>query len=321
MPNPLRTRAGLRPYLIAYLLLAAVSSATICSRTPAQTSVSATAANESDIRVAYVAVLDKKGTPIADLKAEDFSITEDKIPQQVVSVSSSADSHLVLGVMIDVSGSTVKDSARHDKFNVLLRFLGASVGGSEDAYVVAFAATSLRVTGSTANISELLSALKQVDEAQPSGPTALFDFLVSTANLLPPRVSGRSVLVVLSDFEDNTSHQDLDRAIHDLQLKGIALFALVNLERGHESDRSVRFGVKVAGRMTEETGGQTFLIRSPQDMEVALHRMQLLLKNSYALSYHATAKPRKDGIVPLKIETHRKDVQLVFSPLRPPPAL
>ena len=63
------------------------------------------------------------------------------------------------------------------------------------------------------------------------------------------------------------------------------------------------------------------MIKSPQDLEAALRRMQLVLKNSYALSYHATAKPRKDGSVPLKIETHRKEVQLVFSPLRPPPAL
>ena len=71
----------------------------------------------------------------------------------------------------------------------------------------------------TANISELLSGLKQVDEANPYGPTALFDSLVSTVNLLPPSVSGRKVLVVLSDFEDNTSHQNLDKAIYDLQLR------------------------------------------------------------------------------------------------------
>jgi hypothetical protein len=151
---------------MAYVLLAAVSSATICSRTPAQTSASATATNESDIRVAYVAVLDKKGTPVADLKTEDFAITEDKIPQQVVSVSPSADSHLVLGAMIDVSGSAREDESLHDKLNALLRFLGTSVGGSEEAYIVAFASSSRRLTGITSNISELLSGLQEVDKAQ-----------------------------------------------------------------------------------------------------------------------------------------------------------
>ena len=238
---------------MAYVLLAAVSSATICSRTPAQTSASATATNESDIRVAYVAVLDKKGTPVADLKAEDFAITEDKIPQQVVSVSPSADSHLVLGAMIDVSGSAREDESLHDKLNALLRFLGTSVGGSEEAYIVAFASSSRRLTGITSNISELLSGLQEVDKANPYGPTALFDSLVSTVEWLPPELAGRKVLLVLSDFEDNASHQNLDKAIFDMQLTGAAVFAFVNFAKGHESDRSARLGAKVSRRMAEET--------------------------------------------------------------------
>lgn len=96
------------------------------------------------------------------------------------------------------------------------------------------------------------------------------------------------------------------------------MFPLVNLAREHESDRSAKLGAKVARRMAEETGGEFYLIKSPQDLEAALRRMQLVLRNSYALSYHATAQPRKDGSVPLKIELHRKDVQLLFNQQRPP---
>lgn len=268
--------------------------------------------------MAYVAVLDKKGTPVTDLKAEDFSVTEDKIPQQIANVSSSADSRLVLGAMIDVSGSAREDESLHDKLNALLRFLAISVGGSEEAYLVAFASSSRRLTGITSNISELLFGLQEVDKANPYGPTALFDSLVSTVEWLPPGLAGRKVLLVLSDFEDNTSHQNLDKAIFDMQLTGAAVFAFVNFAKGHESDRSAKLGAKVSRRMAEETGGECYLIKSPQDMEAALHRMQLVLRNSYALSYHATARPRNDGSVPLKIETHRKDLQLVFIQLRPP---
>jgi len=78
------------------------------------------------------------------------------------------------------------------------------------------------------------------------------------------------VLLVLSDFEDNTSHQNLDKAILDMQLTGTAVFAFVNFAKGHESDRSARLGAKVSRRMAEETGGECYLIKSPQDMQAAL---------------------------------------------------
>ena len=170
-------KAALRLLLVASFLVATSVSAFAAPQSQPdvmpQTPFPAPAANENDIRVVYVAVLDKKEIPVSDLTSDDFSVFENKAPQQIVSVSLSSDSHIVLGAMIDVSGSAHEDTTRHDKLNVLLRFLSGSTGSSEEAYISAFAMKPVRLTGVTANLSELFSGLKQVDEANSYGPTAL----------------------------------------------------------------------------------------------------------------------------------------------------
>ena len=142
--------------------------------------------------------------------------------------------------------------------------------------------------------------------------------MLSTIQSLPPRTPGRKVLVVLSDFGDNSSHQNLDKTILDLQFAGTTVFALIELARGHESERASKLGLRVAREIAEETGGEAYPIESPQEMDAALRRVQLVLKNSYAVRYHATAQSAKDGKVSLKVEVHRAGVHILVTRQRPP---
>jgi Ca-activated chloride channel homolog len=283
-----------------------------------QTSIAQNAANNSDIRVAYVTVMDNKRAPIADLKREDFSVIENGVSQQLVNVSHASEEPLILGVMIDVSGSAFVEKSRHERLNVLLRFLASAVGSNEEAYITAFGMSSLRLTGITNNPTELLAGLKQVDEAHPYGGTALFDSLITVVSTMPPGLLGRKILVVLSDFEENSSHHSLDEAIFRAQQTGTTVFALVEPGDHPRLSRKPNRGSKLAKRFAEESGGEAYLIESPKDMEIALQHLQLLLKSSYAVKYHASAQPKKDGSVPLKIDVHRKDATLIATHQRPP---
>jgi VWFA-related protein len=276
------------------------------------------AARDSDIRVAYVAVMDKKRAPISDLKYEDFSVRENGVPQQLVDVSLASESPLVVGVMVDVSGSTAVEQSRHERLNVLLGFLASSVGSNREAYITAFGMSSLRLTGITNNPAELQAGLKQVDNAHPYGGTALFDSLITVVSTMPPELPGRKILLVMSDFEENSSHHRLDETILRAQQTGTTIFALVEPGDHPRFSRKPNRGSKLAQRFAEESGGEAYLIESPKDMEIALQHLQLLLKNSYAVKYHASAQPKKDGSVPLKIDVHRKDATLIATQQRPP---
>ena len=160
--------------------------------------------------------------------------------------------------MIDVSGSTVEDSARHDKLNVLLRFLGASVGGSEEAYVVAFAASPHSGHRYYRQHQRTLVRIETGGRGSTLWPHSTLRFSsFQRLTCFPPSVSGRSVLVVLSDFEDNTSHQDLDRAIHDLQLKGTTVLRARKSRRGSMSPIAARdSGPKLLGAWPRKPVGK-----------------------------------------------------------------
>ena len=203
--------------LLFAILFAAASDAVAAPEEPpgaaTQTPIPQDAAAISEFRIAYVAVTDKAGAPITDLKREDFSVSENGVPQRLVDLLTTSKVHLVLGLVIDVSGSAVAQTARHDRLNVLLNFLARSVGSNEEAYITAFGIRALRLTGVTNNPVELREGLKQVDAAHPHGGTALFDSLISVVSAIPPDMPGRRVLVVMSDFEENSSHHKLDDAI------------------------------------------------------------------------------------------------------------
>jgi len=78
---------------------------------------------ENDIRVAYVGVMDKKKTPIADLKIEDFSVRENRVPQQILEVSPAWNSSQVIGVLVDVSGSRTLETNHHEVLMLYCDFL------------------------------------------------------------------------------------------------------------------------------------------------------------------------------------------------------
>jgi len=276
------------------------------------------AAKDSELRIVYVAVVDKNRVPITDLKFEDFTIRENGVPQQIVDVTPTSETPLVLGVLVDVSGSASGQSSRHEKLNVLLQFLGSKVGKSEEAYITAFAMKPLRLTGITSNPLDLQAGLREVDTAHPIGSTALYDSVISAASTLPPDLPGRKILIVLSDFEDNSSGHGLDGAIFGVQKSGTAVFALVEINELNLRERRVTRVSKAARQFAEETGGTAYFIRTPKDMGIALEHLQLLLRSSYAVKYHAGAATKKDGSVPLKIEVHRKDATVIATGQRPP---
>ena len=192
-----------------------------------------------------------------------------------------------------------------------MRFLGAVVSGSQKAFLATFGPSLHGFTGITNDPVELQAGMKQIGEARISGSTALFDSLIEVMQVIPSDQRSRKTLLVISDFEDNSSHHSLDDAILRAQQTGTAIFAFMRLGEDPRRSRSANRGLRVAQRLAEETGGEAYRIESPKDMEIALQHLQLLLKSSYAVKYHASATPNKNGNVPLKIEVHRKDASVV----------
>jgi hypothetical protein len=102
---------------------------------------------ESEVETAYVAVLDKHGNPVTDLRRSDFSISENNVPQEIVEVTSAAETPLVIAMMVDLSGSTRSDKFGDEKLQAFSSFFPNTLQSSDEAFVAVFANRAVGLRG------------------------------------------------------------------------------------------------------------------------------------------------------------------------------
>jgi VWFA-related protein len=278
----------------------------------------ASVAQPDDVRTVYVVVTEKDGTPIPDLRLEDFSVLENREPQQVLEVSSASSAPLVMCVLVDSSGSERQNVSRNKNLEILSRFLATVITQSDNALIVTFNEDFYRLTGITNSLSELRAGLGKIARTQPRGSTALYDGMYACAGAMSKKQNDRKTILVFSDFEDNTSHYSLEKTVAHVRETGVSVFAFVESEPS-ASKKSRKRGWETATQIAHESGGLALSFESPRDLEAALGHLQLFLRTSYVLKYRATGRPDKAKVVPLKIDVQRKGVS-IFAPQSRPPA-
>jgi len=273
----------------------------------------------ANVATAYVAVEDKSGKTTQQLRREDFSVQEKGVPLEILNVSTATSTPLLVGTMVDLSGSANAEH-RRDVLRIFDNFFARNIRESERATLVAFAMSTYRTTAMTGSLAELKAGLQEIAEGQPLGATALFDCLFTVSDTLFQEMSGRRVVLVLSDFQDNASHHRLDETILHLQGMGVAVFPLVPVERRSEHWKEWKKAWKVAVRMAEETGGIARSFESPGELDTALTQIQTLLANSYLLKYRPSGSPlRKNTAVKVKL-MGKEAAEVIAVQLEPPSA-
>lgn len=266
---------------------------------------------ESELETTYVTVVDKNGKPVTDLRREDFSISENNVQQGIVEVASTVETPLVIAVAVDVSGSTRWDEIGMEKLQVFGSFLSKTLRSSDEAFVTMFADRSVRLTALTNNLAELQAGLKKVRDENRHGSTALYDCLVTAAETMPQEPGKRKVILMMSDFEDNVSFYSLEKTVLQMQKTRTAVFPLLEIGPTPRKPRTARLGLKVAQELADESGGAAYKFENAQKLETALGWIQVMLRNSYAVKYRATGVAKKGKRIAVKIEVHRKGVEVV----------
>jgi len=297
--------------LIAGTIQVFAKQQTPSGSTTQEPTVQGEAARDNDVETAYVAVLDKKGNAVTDLKREEFSVKQDGAAREIVEVESETKTPLIIGVLMDVSGSTHSDTARREKMRTFTSFFSQVIQSSDEAIVAGFADRCSAVTGLTNDAVELRTGLQKIAEARPSGATALYDCLVSAAETLEKERGRRRVILAMSDFEDNTSRQSLQKTVLRMQETGTAVFPLVELTLPTDSRRARKQALEAANAIAKESGGAAYVFDKPQGLETALERIRIVLRNSYALKYRTSGAAKKGKSTALKIEVQRKHVRVV----------
>jgi VWFA-related protein len=229
---------------------------------------------------------DKKGQPVRGLKADDFEILENKIPQKIAyfsDLNKGSELPLTIALLIDTSGS-VKDKLDYEIATASEFFREILRPNKDLALIMQFDADVNLVQEFTQNQRELLNALKSL---KAGNSTALYDAVYLAANEKLKGETGRKVIIVITDGADTSSKVRKEEAIESAQ-KSDALFYGIGV-RSEETD----FGV--LKRFADETGGMFFSPHANfREIQAAFHAIGEELQGQYSLGYISSNK-KKDG--------------------------
>ena len=159
-----------------------------------------------------VVVSDRDGRYVPNLKASDFSVTQDG-QRQSIEFFAATDEPLTIGVLIDTSHSTravlsdIKDSAM-----ALLKLLRPV----DRAMIVTFDYDTHILSALTSDRERLARAIRSAEIPDTPG-TTLRDAIYQTINRSFAGIKGRKALIVLTDGKDARSRIYTDELLYTLE--------------------------------------------------------------------------------------------------------
>jgi len=225
----------------------------------------------------YATVTDAGGEPVMGLRREDFDVYENNEIQDV-STFAAGEFPLTVALGVDRSWSMAGEPLRLAKqaSTTLLRALRAGdrsmvMAINNEANIIA------PLTMDRVNQERAIAAL------DPWSTTALHDAIVAALDRLEPE-SGRQALVVFSDGTDRYSHATAAQVIERARRSNALIYPIA-------------FGKTrptLLAELAVLTGGRSFLLRDPRELEKTLQTIARELRYQYLLGY-APADPFDNG--------------------------
>jgi Ca-activated chloride channel family protein len=277
---------------------------------------------EVDLVVLNIAVTDRRGRYINDLKPSDFRILEDGIEQDISSFGegniapvrvSEVETRLTgqpeTGTLDDERAPLIDESFAGTNVFVLFdtsNFMYRSFVFAEDAiadFIRGLAsADSVAVYGYSRNLTrhaplsdERLEAIKGLRMSVAGDETALYNSLLLTLRDAST-VAGRKVVIVFSNGPDTASTVGPDDVRAVAEDEGVPIYVISTREVNKDPISS-----NVFRRLTARTGGRAFFAKSWQKQSEAFVNIREELSSSYTLTYYPQANPNQ-GWRSIKVE-------------------
>jgi Ca-activated chloride channel homolog len=157
---------------------------------------------ETNLVTLNVAVTDKNGNYVKNLKREDFTVYDGGEKREVGEFSA-AEAPIYFGIVYDMHPATGEMSAQ-----VLeaLRSFSRGLAPKDNFFVTVFNERGSLTTDFVPNAAQIDQNLT---DARPATPNSLYDAIFAASAKVRERRDAKKVLLVLTDGEDHASHHNL----------------------------------------------------------------------------------------------------------------
>lgn len=260
------------------------------SPTPPKTGDEEVIKVESNLVPIAVAVFDKSGIPITNLRPDDFILQIDGSTAEIGEMTRSQ-SPVRLALLFDNSSSV--SIAREFEKKTAIKFLESVIRPEKDLASLFSVSTVSRLEQPlTKDVGLIVSAIESFPA--PVGLTSLLDGFVRSADYLGG-ASGRRVVVVVSDGEDTGSEASLEEAVRALQMASVQVFVVKttdfeNFKRTQTREGSANLKQLTAERRMQEivkqTGGAVYSPLDDFELEQAFAKITNEISDQYLISFY-----------------------------------
>ncbi len=272
-------------------------------------------------------VTDRNGRAVTDLKAADFTVTENNQPRKVTGVvPASAPFNLVL--LLDVSGSVEE---RLDFIRKAGRNFLNTASAQDRIAIISFRDDIQLISDFSTDRRLLATSLDQIDAG---GATALYDALAYVlVHTLKPLRNERTAIVVLSDGDDNKSFVPFPSLLDSTRESGALIYpvyvpsglipangsSIAKTMAGSEAalDPLRSRYLTVTSRADEEgrklasaSGGVYYPVTRLEELQKAYDDVVTQLRLSYTITYESNAADAQERRVRVRVNRNGASVRL-----------
>jgi VWFA-related protein len=267
----------------------------------------------------FATVRDKNKRIVADLKQENFRITEDNQDQKIAFFSKEVALPITLGLLLDTSGS------EQDMLGAIQEagstFLHRVLRKGDEAMVLSFDSDVDLLSDFTDDRGQLDRAVHRARINIPSGGsmggnpgpigsrqitgTALYDAIYLACSDKLNTEAGRKAIVIVTDAQDEGSKVRIEEAIEAAQRTNTVIHIILVIDPRYGGNTGA------AKKLAEETGGRVLNARSDKKLMEAFDEISEELRSQYTLGYYPTNGVRDGKFRKIKVEATNHDLKVL----------
>ena len=255
----------------------------------------------------YFSVRDKNGF-VTSLRKDDCQVAENHDPQVIKRMTQEKNLPLTIGILLDTSGSQTNVLPLEQDSGS--RFLREVLTPKDEAFLISFDVNVDLLSDFTNSPRELARAIQKasINTASSSagvpgiggGPfptsnprgTLLYDAVYLAAHDKLQSQTGRKVVIILTDGQDEGSQLKIKDAIEAAQKANVIVYPILIADRQqYLMAGEMYMGSSAMGALAEQTGGRVINVgNNGRKLEDAFDQIQDELRTQYLLSYTPTNK-------------------------------